>query len=420
MSNRIRNKSMNLVIFEDDKFADFEPLSLAHPAYMLLCGTSKMYSKWVKAVLPKTVSFLCRPYLAGILELETGIEVNTLPKGDSVFVNGRVLATKDISAAIQELLPGEALICDNTVCAFRPNPKSRSKNTELILNLHRESAIALLRTSLREKKIKARVVSFLWEVIEKNGEMIEAEFSRFGKKSESSGKIDIKAGIINKRLVRVFPGARIGPQVVIDASEGPVLIDKGAVIEPLTFIKGPCYIGPDCRIVSGRIREGCSFGPVCRVGGEIEESVLLGYCNKYHDGFVGHAYLGEWVNLGAMTTNSDLKNNYATISVYAGGQARDTGRNKVGSFIGDHTKTGIGTLLNTGICIGFSCNLYGGGLFAEKSIKSFTWGTPGNLVQYKQEKAAKTAASSMQRRGIEFTQMHSRLFEDISRMAGWT
>jgi len=140
---------------------------------------------------------------------------------------------------------------------------------------------------------------------------------------------------------------------------------------------------------------------------------MLGYCNKYHEGFLGHAFLGEWVNLGAMTTNSDLKNNYAQITVAIGSKVVKTGRIKVGSFIGDHTKTGIGTMLNTGICIGFSCNLYGSGLFTEKRIGSFSWGTPGNLVDYRLEKAIRTARASMSRRGVEFVTIHEKLFSDI-------
>jgi UDP-N-acetylglucosamine diphosphorylase / glucose-1-phosphate thymidylyltransferase / UDP-N-acetylgalactosamine diphosphorylase / glucosamine-1-phosphate N-acetyltransferase / galactosamine-1-phosphate N-acetyltransferase len=145
---------------------------------------------------------------------------------------------------------------------------------------------------------------------------------------------------------------------------------------------------------------------------------MLGYGNKYHEGFLGHAYLGEWVNLGAMTTNSDLKNNYTEISVMVGEQSVETGRIKVGCFIGDHTKTGIGTLLNTGISIGFSCNLYGGDLFTDKKVKSFSWGTPGELVEYKIEKAIQTASSSMRRRNVEFTTLHERLFSDIAKLSG--
>ena len=141
--------------------------------------------------------------------------------------------------------------------------------------------------------------------------------------------------------------------VVIDAEHGPVYIDEGAEIHPFTRIEGPCYVGKKSILLGAKCREGNSIGPMCRVGGEVEESIIHGYSNKYHDGFLGHAYVGEWVNLGALTTNSDLKNDYSSVSVMLDGHTPiDTGSTKVGSLIGDHTKTSIGTLLNTGAYVG--------------------------------------------------------------------
>jgi UDP-N-acetylglucosamine diphosphorylase/glucosamine-1-phosphate N-acetyltransferase len=242
------------------------------------------------------------------------------------------------------------------------------------------------------------------------------EFSGFKDKPEARETFPYDSSIIGQGIVYIHKSVEIAPSVVIDASGGPVIIEERTRIEPFSFIEGPCYIGPDCRIVGGRIRSGTSLGPICRVGGEVEESILLGFCNKYHEGFLGHAYLGEWVNLGALTTNSDLKNNYKEITVELGGRNIDTGSIKIGSFIGDHTKTGIGTMLNTGINIGFSCNLYGAGLFAQKSINSFSWGEPGNLQDYRLDKAIETAEISMGRRDIAFSQTHRKLFEDIHKL----
>ena len=407
---------MNLIIFEDDRFTDFEPLSISHPVYALLCGTSRIYAKWIRALKPKTVSFLSRPYLAASLELETGIKTNAIAEGEGIFVNGRFLPSKEILAALRKLSNGEGLESDGALMAFRLDTSQGSEFADGLSNLHESAGVERIRKYLKEKRAKAGAIKYLWDMVEINGERISAEFKEFHGKAKSTGKIDPRASIINRRMVSVVRGASVGPQAVIDATEGPVIIEKDAVVEPLTYIKGPCYVGQGSRLVGGNIRDGCSFGPACRVGGEVEETIMLGYCNKYHDGFLGHAYLGEWVNLGAMTTNSDLKNNYTPISVFAGGQLVNSGKIKVGCFIGDHTKTGIGTLLNTGISIGFSCNLYGGGFFAERSIKSFSWGTPGNLAEYEIEKAIRTAAASMARRGIEFGEIHERLFREISAM----
>jgi UDP-N-acetylglucosamine diphosphorylase/glucosamine-1-phosphate N-acetyltransferase len=294
--------------------------------------------------------------------------------------------------------------------AFRLISSRKLTFEKHLLHLYESDSYERVKNLFKAKKAKGVTVRHLWELVDMNPEMISREFPDINKALKNWGKVDSKVSIINKAAVAVMPEAVVAPGVIIDATEGPVIIERGAIIDPLTYIKGPVYIGPNCRIVGGKIREGCSFGPVCRVGGEVEESILLGYDNKYHEGFLGHAYLGEWVNLGAMTTNSDLKNNYSSISVMVNGNTVDTGRIKVGCFMGDHTKTGIGTLLNTGIVIGFSCNLYGGALFTDKSIKSFSWGTPGDIVEYKLEKAIQTAANSMRRRNVEFGPLHEKLF----------
>ena len=157
------------------------------------------------------------------------------------------------------------------------------------------------------------------------------DFAAAGR-SGMEGSVEEPLAIRGSRQdVYVAPGARVHPMVVIDAEHGPVYIDEGAEIHPFTRIEGPCYIGKKSILLGAKCREGNSIGPMCRVGGEVEESIIHGYSNKYHDGFLGHAYVGEWVNLGALTTNSDLKNDYTTVSVSLDGKdSIDTGSTKVG------------------------------------------------------------------------------------------
>ena len=411
---------MNVVFFEDQLYGNFEPLSLSHPVYMLLLGTSRIYTKWVKALGAREHSFLCRPHLAQIIFAETGREVNTIPENESViFINGRFVPSEKAISAVKQLKPGEALANGETLMCFSI---AQSQTPPLINNLpelFNAGSMEIVRDSLKEKIIDSAPINFLWEMISLNGAMIRSEFAEIDARFKSRAKTSSKSAINIEGIVAMASDAKISPNVVIDTTDGPVIIDKGVVIDPLTYIKGPCYIGPNCRIVGGKIREECSFGPVCRIGGEVEESIMLGYCNKYHEGFLGHSYLGEWVNLGAMTSNSDLKNNYASIKVSSGGTIVDTGQIKVGCFIGDHTKTGIGALLNTGISIGFSCNLYGGGLFSERRIESFSWGTPGNLVKYELDKAMLTASNSMSRRDVVFGEPHIALFDGIFKQSAW-
>lgn len=404
---------MTILFFEDPFFGNFEPLSISRPAYMFLCGTSRIYEKWLSALGYDDYGFLARPYLADILNLETGKQVNLIPDNDFIIVNGRFLPALKIVSQINELETNRALVCDDLLVAYRGNADLDGAAKEALQNGYTSDGHEKIKAVSKIKKVESEYLSYNWNLIEMNGRLITEEFARFKNRQKSTVPKYENISFINPNDVFVGESAQIAPSAVIDASEGPVIIEENTKIEPFSYIQGPCYIGPDCRIVGGKIRSGSSFGPVCRVGGEVEESIMLGYCNKYHEGFLGHAYLGEWVNLGALTTNSDLKNNYKEIAVEMGERSVNTGSVKIGCFIGDHTKTGIGTMLNTGINIGYSCNLYGAGLFTEKKIPSFSWGVPGNLQRYKLEKAVETAGISMNRRGATFSGLHEKLFKDI-------
>ncbi|MBU2625515.1 MAG: hypothetical protein KKG33_08130, partial [candidate division Zixibacteria bacterium] len=269
-----------------------------------------------------------------------------------------------------------------------------------------------------KKDVIATEVKHIWDFIRLNPEQISADFERItqdagGASIAESSLVDAGCTIHNRCAVRIAEGVKIDSQVVIDARGGPVYIGFGARIEPHTRIEGPCYVGENTILAGGKIREGCSIGPVCKVGGELEESIILGHSNKFHDGFLGHAYLGEWVNLGAMTTNSDLKNNYGTIRVDLGEGQQDTGMTKVGSFIGDHVKTGIGTMLNTGISLGFATNVFGAGLVADKFVPPFCWGSSGNYAEYDIERAIATARVVVERRNVAFTAEDERVFRAV-------
>jgi UDP-N-acetylglucosamine diphosphorylase/glucosamine-1-phosphate N-acetyltransferase len=190
---------------------------------------------------------------------------------------------------------------------------------------------------------------------------------------------------------------RIGPCAVVDASTGPIILDSGAEIEPFTRLSGPAYVGRSTQLLGGKVMGPCAFGPGCKISGEIEASIVQGFSNKAHDGYFGHGFLGEWVNLGAMTTNSDLKNTYGTVRVLRSGETVDTGCIKVGSYLSDHTKAGIGTLLPTGACLGVGVNIVAGGLTA-KSIPPFVWGGAGDYMEHRLERMLETTKIVVERR----------------------
>jgi UDP-N-acetylglucosamine diphosphorylase/glucosamine-1-phosphate N-acetyltransferase len=195
--------------------------------------------------------------------------------------------------------------------------------------------------------------------------------------------------------------ARLGPGVVVDTRDGPVRLDDGVVVEGPARLTGPLLLGPGTQVFGGHLSR-LSTGPVCKLRGEIDTAVLTGYCNKAHDGYLGHALLGRWVNLGALTTNSDLKNDYGPVRVQIGDQVVDTGLMKVGVFLGDHVKTGIGTVLNTGSVVGAGTNVFGGGM-PPKYLPPFSWAGGGEVVPFRWEKFLKVAQVVAARRSQPWT-----------------
>ena len=185
---------------------------------------------------------------------------------------------------------------------------------------------------------------------------------------------------------------------------------EGARAEGPARLKGPLYVGAGTLIAGGTVATS-SIGPMCRVRGEISKSVLIGFTNKAHDGYLGHAFVGSWVNLGALTTNSDLKNNYGTVKVWTPEGDVDTGHIKVGCFLGDHVKTGIGTMLNTGTVVGAGSNLFGGTM-PPVSVPPFSWGSGSRLTRYRLKDFLGTARRVMARRGIEMTVGVERILEE--------
>jgi len=407
----LEEKNLNLIIFEDHEADGFYPLTVSHPVYDLLYGCSNIVNRLKYYFRPDSITLSCRTYLGDISAERFGCPVNTFPGRNDIYLIVSAALVPDLEV-YNELKLAEidtAFINNHTLIGAKLSGQTLRDTslTDIIYDYK------TLPSKITLKEIKASVFEHLWDIVNFNTRAIDIDIRLFPeirswRDSASATKFDDD--------VYIHPSAKIPAGIFIDTSKGPVVIDAGAIIEPRSLIQGPAYIGKDSSVLGGIIREGCSIGPVCKVGGELEESIILGYSNKSHEGFIGHSYIGEWVNLGALTTNSDLKNNYSEIIVRLKGIDIPTGSIKIGCFIGDHSKTGIGTLLNTGIVIGFCDNLYGGSLFVDKEIGHFKWGTPGNLTEFKLNKAVGIAQSVMTRRGQEFTPSMNNLFEQIHKM----
>jgi UDP-N-acetylglucosamine diphosphorylase / glucose-1-phosphate thymidylyltransferase / UDP-N-acetylgalactosamine diphosphorylase / glucosamine-1-phosphate N-acetyltransferase / galactosamine-1-phosphate N-acetyltransferase len=403
------SKKTTLILFEDNYSQGFYPISLAHPVFDLLVGCFNPIQRLQKALKPIQTILVCREYLAELTKKSYGLPVNQIKiEGDRVILINA--AAKFESKYLEEFVAAKvdtALFNENRLVGANLSKASALKLGEAILEL--PSKGVNFGIDVIKIEISAVFYNHLWDLVNDNGAMITNDSTILAK--GENWKITPKGK--NHKGIFIHKSAQIAKGAYLDDALGPIVIDEKAVLEPRSVIQGPSYIGKGSRVMGGIVREGCSLGPVCKVGGELEESVILGYSNKCHEGFIGHAYLGEWVNLGAMTTNSDLKNIYSPVKVSLNGKEINTKSLKVGSFIGDHTKTGIGTLFNTGLVIGFCCNLYGGTLFIEREIPSFSWGTPGNLTQFKLEKAIEIAESAMSRRGQDFGEDHKALFAKI-------
>jgi UDP-N-acetylglucosamine diphosphorylase/glucosamine-1-phosphate N-acetyltransferase len=264
------------------------------------------------------------------------------------------------------------------------------------------------------RETRATLYNYCWEIMADIEQEIEADFRKLqADPTTDKNEMPPRVFIVNPEDIIIGSGVNVAQGALLDASKGPIYIGGNCKVDTQAAIYGPCYIGPNSVVAAGKL-VASSIGHTCRVGGEVEESIFHSYVNKYHAGFIGHSYIGSWVNFGAMTTNSDLKNNYSNIRVSINGKMIDSGSIKVGSFIGDHTKFGIGTLLNTGINIGVSCNLFGGSLIADKEIPSFTWGTTGAYQSYDIDKAIKTAQMSTGRRDHKLSDMEIELLRKLS------
>ena len=203
-------------------------------------------------------------------------------------------------------------------------------------------------------------------------------------------------------------------EIEIDFPAGPVVLDRGVCIEPHTYLQGPLYLGDGSRVKAGaRLYGESSFGIGNRVAGEIGESIFGDFVNKQHDGFIGHAVLGSWINLGAMTTCSDLKNNYGPVRVDLGDGPVDSGQRFVGLLAGDHVKTAIGTLFNTGTVVGFGTNVFGTGM-PPKHLPAFRWGGSDEAPAYDVERALAVANTVVGRRNCRLTGAHEDLFRHLA------
>ncbi|MHC4628233.1 MAG: putative sugar nucleotidyl transferase [Planctomycetota bacterium] len=405
---------MRLILIDSlrENRSNFYPLVLGRPIWELRCGASSLADKLAAKINPDDVAYFVPDYLADYYGTQVERPVNdvTMLAGDDLLLLDPSVKAADFGVAASG--PSEIGVNEQGQVLYA---RISEKDVDGLAAADIEQFVASARAALPNATCKLSCWEYTWDLVLANGEEITSEFAALGQHGLDGDVEEPLAIRGSKKDIYVAPGARIHPMVTLDAEHGPVYISEGAEVHPFSRVEGPCYIGKNSLLLGAKCREGNSIGDYCRVGGEVEESIIHGYSNKYHDGFLGHSYVGEWVNLGALTTNSDLKNDYSNVSVMLDGRRSvDTGSTKVGSLIGDHAKTSIGTLLNTGSYVGAMALIMATGKPLPKHIPSFGWFIEGKVTKgFGKGRLYETAKTAMSRRGCQWTEQTEAMWDAV-------
>jgi len=417
---------MRLILLDspEEVRGNFYPLALSRPLWELRCGFGSL--KLIAKVGASDTAYFVADYMADAYRAKARRPVNdssVLDGDDLLIVDPRVKADGfDVAAKG----PSEVGLDERGSVLYARVAKDDLAKLHKTQDTGRKTQdsksisefIAAAKAKLPNVRSALPTWQYIWDLVLANSEQITADFAAAGRNGVEGTVEDPAAIRGNKKDIYIAPGVTVHPMVVIDAEDGPVYIDEDAEIHPFSRIEGPCYIGKKSVLFGAKCRKGNSIGPLCRIGGEVEESIIQGHSNKYHDGFIGHAYIGEWVNLGALTTNSDLKNDYSAVSVMLDGRrAIDTGSTKVGSLIGDHAKTSIGTLFNTGSYVGAMALIMATGKPLPKFIPSFAWFVEGIVTKgFGKGKLYETAEMAMSRRNCQWTDAEQSMWDAVFKM----
>ena len=385
---------MTLILFDDHSWDNLLPLTFTRPVSALRVGILTIAEKWEHDLGSKSTP-LTREYLQGRFPCEA--------EADKLYINGTLLPDKGVVEAIRNLQENEALAKGSVLVAVRTGESiSNSFTLDRWIKEGREYTGDL------------SLVDYPWRIFQLNGQEIEADFLRITK-GRSGEKLPDTVRVDRPENVFVEPGFS-GGYFTLNASRGPIYLGKQSEIMEGSLIRGPFALCEEAVVKMGaKIYGPTTIGPFSKVGGEINNSVLLANSNKGHDGFLGNSVIGEWCNLGADTNNSNLKNNYTDVKVwnYPSGTYINSGNQFCGLIMGDHSKCGINTMFNTGTVVGVSANIFGTG-FLPTFIPSFSWGGADGFTTYKMEKVLETASLVMERRGMQLSKEDKAILDHIS------
>ncbi|MGD1841437.1 MAG: GlmU family protein [Thermonemataceae bacterium] len=379
---------MNYILYDDPLTREnLLPLTFTRPIATLRVGILTLAEKWMHH-LGTSVSYHTASYLQEKFPLVTA--------EDNVYINATVCPTSSLTKAVKALQQGQALYQGEQLLAYR----------------HKEASPQHL--TVVSTTTPYRIVRHLYDIFTYNGEEIAADFMLLTAGRESQPITDLHTIVYHPEKVFIEEGASI-KACVLNAANGYIYIGKNAQVQEMSVLQGNFALCEGAVVnIGGKMRSNTTIGPYCKVGGEINNCVLTGYSNKAHDGFLGNAVIGEWCNLGADTNCSNLKNNYSNVRLwnYPTKTFMDTGKQFCGLMMGDHSKTGINTMFNTGTVVGVCSNVVGGS-FPPKFVPSFSWHKGDALEVYQLAKAFVTAEKVMQRRKKTFTAVDQQILQYI-------
>ncbi|MDM1523054.1 GlmU family protein [Empedobacter stercoris] len=377
---------MNIILFDGEEWENLLPLTFTKPVASLRMGVLSFAERWEK-ILNSSISYKTQHYLEE--------KFSTHLQSENIFINPSFFPTKELIQAIKNIELNTSIVFENQLVAVRTTeavPTITTKIIELDQIIHIKNS---------------------WDLFTYNFQAIEFDYDLLteGRKSQPISQTN---QVLHAERIFLEEGAKVEFSI-LNASEGPIYIGKDAEIMEGSMIRGGLALCEHAKINMGaKIYSGCTIGPFCKVGGELNNAILMAYSNKGHDGFLGNAVIGEWCNLGADTNNSNLKNNYAEVKLWSYKEARfvKTGLQFCGLIMGDYAKSAINTQFNTGTVVGVCANVFQSG-FPPNMIKHYSWGGQSDAPIFSFERACEAAEKMMERRKVEFTSTDEKILKHI-------
>lgn len=390
----------SIVLFDDHIARDWMPFTMTRPAGELWFGAMPLRERAERVLGSRCVGHITRDELSTFDEHDAPPALSQVPTDRAVILlSSRVVL--DWNCRIQDSTSLSQLTMDGQLVGWFIPKGAAAPDATMLLDPPPPDAAAI--------PLTGRILTRVWELMSGCSAQTAFDIDHLFPRHQTGTPPFNGLSWIGEPHLAIGTDVHIEPGVVFDFTSGPIWLDRGVVIRAFTRLAGPSYIGRGTTLLGGTFTA-VTAGPLCKLRGEMEESVVLGYSNKAHDGFFGHAYIGRWVNLGALTTNSDLKNNYSNVRIWTPQGDANTGERKIGSFLGDHVKTGIGCLLSTGTVIGTGSNLFGPEMPA-KYVPPFCWGNRSHVTSYDLDRFMETAELVMSRRGVQITEGARRVLE---------